>query len=218
MRLVTWNVAGRVARQPEQAAVLMAVEPDVVALQEVTARTLPLWEAELEKAGFTSVKTALEGVTRPAGARKLLRVLTAARGSLRVLARAAPVLRSRGRRGREPALADLARAGAGQGADSRGGGEVSVGIAGGAPSLVRRPQHPAPRAPRRKRPDIRSRQRRPPAARARRALAPGRERTRARPAGAGLGRRLPRAPRLRRARGELALRERPRRLALAEPS
>ena len=37
----TWNVAGRVTRQPEQAAALAAVEADVVA-QEVTARTLPM--------------------------------------------------------------------------------------------------------------------------------------------------------------------------------
>jgi exodeoxyribonuclease III len=85
VRLVTWNVAGRVTRQVEQAAVLVAVEPDVIALQEVTTRTLPLWEEALAGAGFTSVKTALKEVTRAPGRRRLLGVLTAARNVLRVL-------------------------------------------------------------------------------------------------------------------------------------
>ena len=82
MRLVTWNVAGRVTRQAEQAAVLAAVEPDVVALQEVSARTLPLWREQLEAAGLTSVQTA---VSSPRAGRRLLSVLTAARDVLRVL-------------------------------------------------------------------------------------------------------------------------------------
>ena len=85
MRLVTWNVAGRVTRQAEQAAVLDAVEPDIVALQEVTARTLPLWRAELEAAGLTSVKTALREGMRPVEGRRRLAVLTAARRPLQVL-------------------------------------------------------------------------------------------------------------------------------------
>ncbi len=85
MRLVTWNVAGRVTRQAEQAAAVAAIEPDVVALQEVTARTLPLWRKALEEAGFTSVETALREGTRRPGGRRLLAVLTAAREPLRVL-------------------------------------------------------------------------------------------------------------------------------------
>jgi exonuclease III len=85
VRLVTWNVAGRVTRQAEQAAAVSAIEPDVVALQEVTARTLPLWRDELERAGLTSVETALKEGTRPVGGRRLLAVLTAAREPLRVL-------------------------------------------------------------------------------------------------------------------------------------
>jgi exonuclease III len=85
VRLVTWNVAGRVTRQAEQAAAVSAIEPDVVALQEVTARTLPLWRDELERAGLTSVETALKEGTRPVGRRRLLAVLTAAREPLRVL-------------------------------------------------------------------------------------------------------------------------------------
>jgi exonuclease III len=85
VRLVTWNVAGRVTRQPEQAEVLAALAPDLMALQEVTARTLPLWRAELDRAGFTAVETALEEVARPPGGRRLLAVLTAARQPLRRL-------------------------------------------------------------------------------------------------------------------------------------
>jgi exonuclease III len=40
--LITWNVAGRVAKQPEQASVLIEQSADLLSLQEVTARTLPL--------------------------------------------------------------------------------------------------------------------------------------------------------------------------------
>ena len=47
VRLISWNVARRVQALAAQAAALAAREPDVVALQEVTARTLPLWEAAL---------------------------------------------------------------------------------------------------------------------------------------------------------------------------
>jgi exonuclease III len=81
LRLVTWNVAGRVTRQPEQAAVVAAIGADVVALQEVTARTLPLWRDALAEAGFGSCETALDGIGPVAG-RRLLGALTAAREPL----------------------------------------------------------------------------------------------------------------------------------------
>jgi exodeoxyribonuclease-3 len=81
VRLVTWNVAGRVRRLPEQAAVLAAVEADVVALQEVTARTLPLWRAALADAGLVACECALDPATET-GSRKVLGVLTAARAPL----------------------------------------------------------------------------------------------------------------------------------------
>jgi len=51
MRIVSWNVARRRSRLAEQAAALARREPDVVALQEVTYRTLPLWKAALETIG-----------------------------------------------------------------------------------------------------------------------------------------------------------------------
>jgi len=78
VRLVTWNVAGRVTRQPEQAAAIASLAPDLVALQEVTARTLPLWRAALADAGLSACESALEGL--PATPRRRpLGVLTAAR-------------------------------------------------------------------------------------------------------------------------------------------
>jgi exonuclease III len=80
VRVLTWNVAGRVARQPEQAEAVGATGADVVALQEVTPRTLPLWRDALRDAGFRGCETAL-GDARPAG-RRALGVLTAARKPL----------------------------------------------------------------------------------------------------------------------------------------
>ena len=60
---------------------LAAVGADVVALQEVTARTLPLWRSALGEAGFIGCETALDGMGRVAG-RRLLGALTAAREPL----------------------------------------------------------------------------------------------------------------------------------------
>ena len=56
LRVVTWNVAGRVRALPEQAAALAAVGADVVCLQEVTVRTEPLWRAALAEAGLGVVR------------------------------------------------------------------------------------------------------------------------------------------------------------------
>jgi exodeoxyribonuclease-3 len=78
VRLVSWNVAGRVSRQPERAAAIAAAEPDLVALQEVTARTLPLWRAALADAGLAAIDTALDPPP-PAAGRRLVGVLIAAR-------------------------------------------------------------------------------------------------------------------------------------------
>ncbi len=78
---MSWNVAGRVRRQPEQAEVVAAVGADVVALQEVTARTLPLWRDALAQAGFAHVACALDEPHEAAG-RRLLGVLIAAREPL----------------------------------------------------------------------------------------------------------------------------------------
>jgi exonuclease III len=85
LRLITWNVAGRVARQPEQAEMIARAGADLVALQEVTARTLPLWRAALAAAGFAAGPCSLDDAPRAAGRRRL-GVLTAAREPLRALA------------------------------------------------------------------------------------------------------------------------------------
>jgi exonuclease III len=84
VRLITWNVAGRVSRQPEQIELIVRAGADVVALQEVTARTLPLWRAALADAGFAACPSALDDAP-PAASRRLLGVLTAAREPLRRL-------------------------------------------------------------------------------------------------------------------------------------
>jgi len=55
VRLITWNVAGRSKRLPEQASAIAAREPDIVALQEVTRRTRPLWDRAFELMGLTHV-------------------------------------------------------------------------------------------------------------------------------------------------------------------
>jgi exonuclease III len=52
VRLITWNVQRRIERLAEQAAALAAREPDVVALQEISARSWPLWQAALATIGL----------------------------------------------------------------------------------------------------------------------------------------------------------------------
>jgi exonuclease III len=80
VRLLTWNVAGRVTRQPEQLAAVAGVAPDVVALQEVTKRTLPAWREGLAALGLSHVACPLDDGPPPKPRR--LAVLTAARAPL----------------------------------------------------------------------------------------------------------------------------------------
>ena len=60
MRIVSWNVARLRERLAEQAVALAGREPDVVALQEVTRRTLPLWNAALARLGLTHIRASLD--------------------------------------------------------------------------------------------------------------------------------------------------------------
>lgn len=53
MRLVCWNLAGKVARLADQAARVVAAEPGLVCLQEVRARTAPDWASRLADAGLS---------------------------------------------------------------------------------------------------------------------------------------------------------------------
>ena len=80
MRLVTWNIAGRVTRQREQAEAIIGVGADLVALQEVTKRTLPAWLAALEAAGYAHHADTV--ALAPPERRRPLGVLTAAREAL----------------------------------------------------------------------------------------------------------------------------------------
>jgi exonuclease III len=84
VRLISWNVAKRVSRLAEQAAALASRAPDVVALQEVNARTWPLWVAALETCGLPHVACSLDGAdpAREPAARRRGGVLLAARAPL----------------------------------------------------------------------------------------------------------------------------------------
>jgi exonuclease III len=78
MRLLCWNVAGRVQRLTEQVALIADLEPDVVCLQEITARTRPTWVAGLAWAGLAHVSLGEPRVdAQPA--RRVLQTLTATR-------------------------------------------------------------------------------------------------------------------------------------------
>jgi exonuclease III len=93
VRLITWNVARRVQALAAQAAALAERAPDVVALQEVTARTLPLWEAALRTIGLAHVACTLRDADperAPAGPRRT-GVLLAGREPLEPLAGLLPV-------------------------------------------------------------------------------------------------------------------------------
>jgi exonuclease III len=81
VRIVTWNVARRSSRLAEQAAALAAREPDVVALQEITSRTLPLWRAALEMIAMPHVQASLDcpDSSRAAGNRRRTGVLLGSR-------------------------------------------------------------------------------------------------------------------------------------------
>jgi exonuclease III len=60
LRVISWNVARRSSRLAEQAAALAGREPDVVALQEITDTTLPLWRAVLERIGLPHIRASLD--------------------------------------------------------------------------------------------------------------------------------------------------------------
>jgi exonuclease III len=81
VRLISWNVARRVQALAAQAAAIGGREPDVVALQEVTARTLPLWEAACATLGLEHVACTLASAdpARAPAAPRRTGVLIAAR-------------------------------------------------------------------------------------------------------------------------------------------
>ena len=84
LRVLTWNVARRTSRLVEQATALGARDLDVLALQEVTAQSLPLWQAACRTLGFVHVASSLERAdsARAPAARRHTGVLVASRTSL----------------------------------------------------------------------------------------------------------------------------------------
>jgi endonuclease/exonuclease/phosphatase family metal-dependent hydrolase len=65
MKLISWNVAGRVQRTLRyQLQALLGLGPDVVALQELTLATMPDWEHGLRAAGYV-VESTIELVREP---------------------------------------------------------------------------------------------------------------------------------------------------------
>lgn len=79
MLLVSWNLAGRVKRLPEQAERLLELDADVLCLQELTRSTIPIWRDLLETAGYAGIAHGdLSTTTR----NRPLAVLTATRSSL----------------------------------------------------------------------------------------------------------------------------------------
>ena len=68
MRLISWNVAGRLRRIDAQVAALAGWSPDLIALQEVTTATLDGFRRALPDIGLTYIAHSLE-LTRLQGRR-----------------------------------------------------------------------------------------------------------------------------------------------------
>jgi endonuclease/exonuclease/phosphatase family metal-dependent hydrolase len=78
--VVTWNVAGRIARLGEQAEALACERADLVALQEITPRSRPVWEEALRRQGLGEIVYGSSADQTPG--RRSLAVLLAARRDL----------------------------------------------------------------------------------------------------------------------------------------
>ena len=173
MRLITWNVAGRVTAQPAQARAILGAGADVVCLQEVTIRTAPAAGSEaLSAAGYTSPETALDGLPpKPPSAGSPCHCRPRARGALararRALGRARAVLRRRRDRSGQRPLPHRPVARVGQDPHPRGGRGLSARTLGAPARVVRGPEHPAPGARGRNAAHLRPRHQRTAAARTR---------------------------------------------------
>ena len=65
MKLISWNVAGRVKKQPQQIDAVLRQSPDLLALQEVTPKTSRMWRVGLEEAGFPNVLSSFDVFPEP---------------------------------------------------------------------------------------------------------------------------------------------------------
>ena len=217
MRVITWNVARRSSRLAEQAAALASREADLVALQEITDRTLPLWRAVLERIGLPHIRASLETAdpSRVPRSRRRTGVLLGSAGALRDPSATLPVPWA------ETAVAAVAATAIGPveihclHVPNAANGWVKPhtlravragldGLAAAARGL-RRPQHPPPRARERRGGVVRERFTGPPATGARQRVGRGRARRRPGSPRARLPGRLPFASRVRVPRAELDL-------------
>lgn len=84
IRVLTWNVARRTSRLVEQATALASRELDVLALQEVTDRTLPMWRTACQTLGLAHVLATLDQAEpgRAPASRRRTGVLLASRAPL----------------------------------------------------------------------------------------------------------------------------------------
>lgn len=57
MRLISWNVANRVKKHAAQLRALEQNAPQIIALQEATATTIPLWRKGLEELGYQVISS-----------------------------------------------------------------------------------------------------------------------------------------------------------------
>jgi exodeoxyribonuclease III len=81
MTLLSWNVAGRVRRQPEQTELVAELAPDLVCLQEIRTTSARAWTAALRQAGYEHFVVARSDAPASDADRRLS-VLTAARAPL----------------------------------------------------------------------------------------------------------------------------------------
>lgn len=82
MRVITWNVARRRSALVAQATALAGRTPDVLALQEVTRQTLPLWQRACSLMGLEHVRSSLDTAAADERRRRT-GVLLASRGPMR---------------------------------------------------------------------------------------------------------------------------------------
>ena len=161
MRIVTWNVARRHSRLAEQAAALAHRKPDVVALQEITARTLPLWRAAFATLGLSHVWASLDSAeqTREPATRRRTGVVLASRRRWSTAAAGLAVPWSETATSAATAAADAGKVDRlrarpercqrmGQGRDATSDPQRPGARAAWPTGALRGPQHPTPRAPR----------------------------------------------------------------------
>jgi hypothetical protein len=60
MKLITWNVAGRVKMLPRQIDYLAALQPDIITLQEVTKTPAPVFKGMLPSFGLKHIVCSID--------------------------------------------------------------------------------------------------------------------------------------------------------------